>query len=96
MAKVTKGKSEFPNGLCFVISPIGHPGSQEHLHSKQVFDKIIYPAAKECGYQAKRADHFPTPTMITTEIIQNIYYAPLVIANLTGVNANVYYTLIAS
>lgn len=97
----TKSKSSTPDnvtlsisrGLCFVIAPIGKEGSPERRHSDQVFDELIEPAAKECGYESKRADHFDSPGMITHDIIESIAKAPLVIANLTGNNPNVYYEL---
>jgi hypothetical protein len=80
-------------GLCFVIAPIGKPGSPERLHSDLVFEKLIRPAMEECEYQPKRADHFTEPGMITRDIIESVYKAPIVIANLTGSNPNVYYEL---
>ncbi|MBL8161999.1 MAG: hypothetical protein JNJ61_08440 [Anaerolineae bacterium] len=79
--------------VCFVIAPIGEDGSQERYHSNAVFNKIIEPAVKSCGYKALRADHVEKPGIITHDIIKMLYESPLVVANLTNQNANVFYEL---
>ncbi len=81
------------NGLCFVIAPIGHAGTPERLHSDEVFTRIIEPAARECDYEPKRADHWDSPGLIHYDMIESIAKSPLVIANLSGNNPNVYYEL---
>jgi hypothetical protein len=46
------------------------------------------------GYEGKSALDLHTPAgMIGTDVIQHLYDAPLVIADLTGTNPNVYYEL---
>ncbi|MGR3309481.1 MAG: hypothetical protein ACUZ77_01795 [Candidatus Brocadiales bacterium] len=54
---------------------------------------IITPAAKECGYETIRADKISEPGMITSQVIQHLVDDPLVIADLTGRNPNVFYEL---
>ncbi len=78
---------------CFVIAPIGKEGSETRKHSDQVLEYIIKPAMEDCGYEAKRADEISTLGIITTNIIQRIFDAPLVIAVLTDHNPNVFYEL---
>lgn len=78
---------------CFVIAPIGTDGSAERLRSDQVLKHIIAPTAQECGYEAIRADHISEPGIITSQVIQHIVDDPLVIADLTGRNPNVFYEL---
>jgi hypothetical protein len=54
---------------------------------------VISPAALECGYTATRADQISEPGMITSQVIQHIVDDPLVIADLTERNPNVFYEL---
>jgi hypothetical protein len=78
---------------CFVIAPIGDADSAARKRSDLVFRHLIEPAARECGYQALRADQIPEPGIITTQVIQHVVEDPLVIADLTGRNPNVFYEL---
>lgn len=79
--------------VCFVIAPIGEEGSEVRRRSDQVLKHIIAPAANECDYEAIRADRISEPGMITSQVIQHILEDPLVIADLTGRNPNVFYEL---
>jgi len=78
---------------CFVISPIGEKDSETRNRSDQVLNHIIKPIAEECGYECTRADEISEPGIITSQIIQRLIDDALVIADLTGRNANVYYEL---
>jgi hypothetical protein len=78
---------------CFVIAPIGDPNSDTRKRSDQVLKHIIRPAAMECGYGAIRADEISEPGIITSQVIQRIIEDPLVIADLTDRNPNVFYEL---
>ena len=78
---------------CFVIAPIGKEASEERVRSDQVLKHIITPAVRECGYEAIRADQISEPGIITSQVIQHIVDDPLVIADLTGRNPNVFYEL---
>lgn len=79
--------------VCFVIAPIGAEGSADRLRSDQVLKHIIGPSVRECGYEPVRADHISEPGLITSQVIQHIVEDPLVIADLTGRNPNVFYEL---
>jgi len=79
--------------ICFVIAPIGEEGTEIRRRSDQVLKHIITPAAKDCGYYAVRADTISEPGMITSQVIQHLVDDPLVIADLTGRNPNVFYEL---
>jgi len=79
--------------ICFVIAPIGESGSDSRKRSDQVLEHIIRPAVESCGYKAVRADEIAEPGMITNQIIRHVVEDPLVIADLTGQNANVFYEL---
>lgn len=78
---------------CFVICPIGEPDSPTRKRADTIFKYIIAPAVEKCGYQPLRADQISESGMITHQIIQHLIDDPLVIADLTDHNANVYYEL---
>jgi hypothetical protein len=78
---------------CFVIAPIGEPDSDTRKRSDQVLKHVIRPAAKDHGYAAVRADEISEPGIITSQVIQRIVDDPLVIADLTDKNPNVFYEL---
>jgi hypothetical protein len=78
---------------CFVISPIGEPGSLVRRHADAVYKYIIQPAAEECGMVAHRSDHLSNPGSISNEMHRRILNDDLCIVLLTGRNPNVYYEL---
>ncbi len=78
---------------CFVISPIGESESPTRKRADQVFTHIIKPSVEKFGYIPTRADHISEPGMITSQIIQRIVDDPLVVADLTERNPNVFYEL---
>lgn len=78
---------------CFVIAPIGDDGSPTRKWSDQVLKFVITPALNKCDYTPIRADTMPTPGLITSQVIKRVVEDPLVVADLTGQNANVFYEL---
>jgi hypothetical protein len=78
---------------CFVISPIGEEDSETRKRSDQVLRHIIRPAVEECGYKAIRADEIDKPGIITSQVIQHVVGDPLVVADLSETNPNVFYEL---
>jgi hypothetical protein len=82
-----------PDKICFVIAPIGEEGSDIRKRSDRMFTYVIEPAAKECGYKAVRADKISKPGIITNQVIQEVIGPPMVVADLTGRNANAFYEL---
>ncbi len=79
---------------CFMIGPIGAVGSAERKRSDQVLKHIFAPAALACGYEVPvRADHISDPGTITRQIVERLLEDPLVLADLTDRNANVFYEL---
>lgn len=79
--------------ICFVIAPIGEVGSDTRTQSDQVLNYVIRPIVESRGYRAIRADEISEPGIITSQIIQHVVDAALVIADLSGQNPNVYYEL---
>ena len=78
---------------CFVIAPIGNHGTRSRTKSDRVFKEVIQPAMKACGYTAVRGDMIEEDGLITKQIFQHLFEDPLVIADLTGSNPNVFYEL---
>ena len=84
---------ETTDKICFVIAPIGDPGSETRRRSDQILNDVIKPVGKEGGYVTVRADVEGEPGLITHQVIQHLLDDPLVIADLTGRNPNVFYEL---
>jgi hypothetical protein len=79
--------------ICFVISPIGDEDTDIRKRSDKVLKHIITAAVEPLGYNVVRADKISEPGIITHQILQHIVDAPLVIADLTDRNPNVFYEL---
>ena len=78
---------------CYIIGPIGNPGSDERAWADKVRKYIVEPAVLESGYDGPRRADDPDITPIMTDIIQQMFDADLVIADLTGNNANTFFEL---
>ena len=81
-----------PQDECFVIAPIGEENSETRKRTDQVF-KYIIKKAIEGKYHAVLAHKLGKPGKISMHIIEKLATVPLVIADLTDHNANVYYEL---
>ncbi|HEY4135146.1 MAG TPA: hypothetical protein VGO34_08010 [Alphaproteobacteria bacterium] len=80
---------------CFVISPIDEAGTVIRSRADWLLRGIIKPVLESApyNYYVKRADEFPEPGMITSQVIEAILDWDLVIADLSGKNPNVFYEL---
>lgn len=78
---------------CFVISPIGEPDSETRERADRLFEYVIKPPVEEYGYEPVRADHIAEPGIITSQVIEHVVDSPIVLADLSGSNANVFYEL---
>ena len=76
-----------------MIMPFG--GSSPELKRKfdGVYKGIIVPAVQDAGYEAIREDISATPGSIPKSIVNKLAEAEMVIADLTGMNPNVFYEL---
>jgi hypothetical protein len=90
MAQSASAAPEKP--LCFVISRIGPDGSDLRKDADKVLKHVITKALDK-RYRVERADDIAKPGLITAQIVECLLTAPLVVADLTGGNANVYYEL---
>jgi len=82
-----------PKKTCFVIMPFGEEGTSEYERNLKIYRQMIKPVVEACGYNSIRADELEHLGSITRDIIELLQKADLVIADLSGRNANVYYEL---
>ncbi len=80
-------------GTVFVICAIGEPDSPERKRADTILDYILTPLASGFGLSVTRADRESKPGHVTTQILQSILDAAVVVADLTGQNPNVFYEL---
>jgi hypothetical protein len=77
----------------FVICQVGPEDSDVRKRADEIFDYIVEPVVQGRGLLAARSDRDPTPGQVTSQIIQSLTGASVIIADLTGRNPNVYYEL---
>lgn len=78
----------------FLISPIGEDKSQEREQADTVRRYLVEKALSgDKKYRVERADDDTNPGNITPRIIASIQDADLIVADLTGLNPNVFYEL---
>lgn len=92
-SRARRQSGDAPSKLCFVISQIGSKGTPERKRSDQILEHVIRPVLEECGYAVQRADEIEDPGTITNQVIERLIRDDLVVADLTGPNANVFYEL---
>ncbi|MDZ7261916.1 MAG: DUF1566 domain-containing protein [candidate division KSB1 bacterium] len=78
---------------CFVIMPFGKKGTEEHERNWKIYQLMIKPVVEACGYETIRSDELEHPGSITRDIIELLHDSDLVVADLSGWNANVFYEL---
>lgn len=81
------------NKQCFVIMPFGQMGTEDHIRNLKIYQQLIRPVLRQCGFKSIRADELEHLGNITRDIIELLHEADLVIADLSGKNANVFYEL---
>lgn len=90
-------KSNIIEKKCFIITPIGEPGSKVRRHMNGIIDEAIIPVLKAgvngITYKEEVAHRLYDSTAIVKQIYEKLYKDDLVIANLTGLNPNVMYEL---
>ena len=72
---------------CFVIMPFSEAWSD------RIWTRHLRPTIEGAGFVAKRADDLFAPGVIVEDIWREIVEADVVVADLTGRNANVFYEL---
>lgn len=88
---VVSAKGKLRNSRCFVLSPIGEPGSVTREHANRVCTEIIDPALCPLGFEPHRIDQKNRNPggSIPAAIVQELRESPLCVAVLTELNPNV-------
>ncbi len=86
-----------PKPLCFMIMPYGRKATQAEagrgvpeIDFNALWDRAFAPTIIALGYEPVRADQ-DTGALIITQMIERLYFADLVLADMTVPNGNVYY-----
>jgi nucleoside 2-deoxyribosyltransferase len=89
-----EGPSSDGDGECFVIAPIGDPRTDTRRQTDGLLEEAIRPVVEEkIGLDVTAAHQMPEAGSITRQVLQQLLEAELVVADLTGLNANVMYEL---
>lgn len=91
-ALITGQAAQFET-MAFYITPIGEPGSESRKHSDLFLGSIIEPALEPLNLKVMRADKIDQPGVITNQVLEYLFKARLVIADLSFHNPNVFYEL---
>jgi len=79
--------------IAFFITPVAQPNSDIRRATDGVIDAVLKPVLERHGFELIAPHRVSVPGSITKQVIRDILRADLVIANLTGLNANVMYEL---
>jgi hypothetical protein len=81
--------------LCFVIGPISDPGTDTRRHADWLLQGIIQPVfnAHFPEFTVLRSDQISAPGSISSQIINHLHSAALVIADMSLDNANAFYEM---
>jgi hypothetical protein len=80
---------------CFVVSPIGEHGTERFEAFRRVLERLIRPAieASAMGLTVIRADEIHRPGSFIRDVVEYLAQAYMVVVDITGQNANVFYEL---
>jgi hypothetical protein len=79
--------------ICFAISPIGEDETDVRHRADVILNYVIKPAVEPIGFRTVRSDQIEKSGIITSQIIDHLVNDPLVVADLTNHNANVFFEL---
>jgi Tetratricopeptide Repeats-Sensor len=90
---------EMPKPICFMIMPYGRKATQAEagrgvpeIDFNALWDRAFAPTIIALGYEPVRADQ-DTGALIITQMLERLYFADLVLADMTIPNGNVYYEI---
>ena len=88
-----------PRPLCFMIMPYGRKPTQAEaghgpaeIDFNALWDRGYVPVIEALGYHPVRADQ-DTGALVITQMLERLYFADLVLADMTIANGNVYYEI---
>jgi hypothetical protein len=83
--------------MCFMVMPYGRKPTQAEANRgpaeidfNALWDRGYVPVIKALGYEPVRADQ-DTGALIVSQMLERLYFADLVLADMTTANGNVYY-----
>lgn len=79
--------------ICFIVCPIGEENSDTRKNSDKLFEHLIEPICKELDFECIRVDKLNNPNSITSDILDYLKTADLVIADLSEHNPNAFYEI---
>jgi hypothetical protein len=86
-----------PKPLCFIVMPYGRKPTQAEagcgpaeIDFNALWHRVYFPVIKTLGYEPVRADQ-DTGALIINQMLERLYFADLVLADMTIPNGNVYY-----
>lgn len=92
--KLVEAKKESEKSpICFVITPIGSDSTPTRRAADGLIDSVLEPVLKRFNMEMVVAHRISKSGSITTQVIEYLLTAELVIANLTELNPNVMYEL---
>ena len=77
--------------VCFLITPIGESGSDIRQNADDLRDLLIKPVLESFGFTVLRGDHRSEAGQIDIDVIKAVQESDLCIADLSMLNANVFY-----
>lgn len=77
----------------FLIAPIGHEDSAARQRTNRLEKYILEPALKGLDVRIVRADKINEPGVISRQLMDQLVHAEVVIADITDLNANVFYEM---
>ena len=85
--------------LCFMVMPYGRKPTQAEagkgpgeIDFNALWDRAYVPVIEALGYEPMRADQ-DTGALIITQMLERLYFADLVLADMSIANGNVYYEI---
>ena len=88
-----------PRPVCFMIMPYGRKPTQAEaghgpaeIDFNALWDRGYVPVIESLGYHPVRADQ-DTGALVITQMLERLYFADLVLADMTIANGNVYYEI---
>lgn len=82
-----------PGKVCFFITPIGDEKTPARERADQMLEFILRPVLGPKGYKVVRADEISELGHVNRQVIEHLVETPLVVADLTSQNPNVFYEL---
>jgi hypothetical protein len=84
-----------PRKVCFVIGPIGDAGTETRKDADWLLEMIIEPVFETHfpDFTVLRSDKISLPGSISSQIINLLHTAELVIADMSRENANAFYEM---